>query len=54
MQQNQTKQLKLSVGNRMNQSHCVITAGQLIVELFEQSEAKERRLTKAALVHMEE
>jgi len=54
MQQDQTKQLKLSVGNRMNQSHCVITAGQLIVEIFEQSKAKERRLTKAALVHVEE
>jgi hypothetical protein len=54
MQQNQTKQLKLSTGNRMNQSHCVIEAGQLIVEIFEQSEAKERRLTKATLVHMEE
>jgi hypothetical protein len=54
MQQNQTKKLKLSTGNRMNQSHCVIKAGQLIVEIFEQSEAKERRLTKAALVHLEE
>jgi len=53
MQQNQTKRLKLSVGNRMNQSHCIINAGQLIVGIFEQSEAKERRLTKAALVHME-
>ena len=38
----------------MNQSHCVITADQLIVEIFEQSDAKERRLTKAALVHIEE
>ena len=54
MQQDQTKELKLSVGNRMRQSHCVIKAGQLIVEIFEQSEAKERRLTKAALVYMEE
>ncbi len=45
--------VSLSEGNRMHESHCVITAGALVVEVFEQSEAMERRLTKAALAHVE-
>jgi hypothetical protein len=39
----------LSPGNQMQQSHCVISAGTVVVEVFEQSGARERRLTKAAL-----
>ncbi len=54
MQQGQTRPLKLSVGNQMHESHCVITADDLIVEVFEQSDAKERRLTKAALAYFNE
>ena len=54
MQQGQTMRLNLSIGNKVNESHCVITADELIVEVFEQSEAIERRLTKATLVHLEE
>lgn len=46
--------LNLSIANKVNESHCVISADELIVEVFEQSEAIERRLTEATLVHMEE
>jgi hypothetical protein len=45
----ETKKAKLSTGNQMDESHCVISAGTTIVEVFEQSGAPERRLTKAAL-----
>ena len=38
----------------LHQSSVLITAGGLVVEVFEQSEGKERRLTKAALAHLEE
>lgn len=48
-----TARVSLSEGNQMHQSHCVITAGPLVIEVFEQSDAMERRLTKAALVHVE-
>jgi hypothetical protein len=37
----------------MDQSHCVITAPPIMIEVFEQSGTKERRLTKAALAHLE-
>ncbi len=50
----QTIPLKLSPRNLEFTSLCVITAGDLVVEIFEQSEAKERRLTKASLVYLEE
>lgn len=43
----------LSEGNQMHQSHCVIATDKLVVELFEQSPARERRLTRAALAHLE-
>ena len=50
----ETALIRLSKGNRLHESHCVIVAGDLIVEVFEQSDAKERRLTKAALNHVNE
>jgi len=45
--------LRLSTGNQMHESHCVVTVGDLAVEIFEQSPAKERRLTKAVLEQIE-
>jgi hypothetical protein len=52
--QGDTKNLKLSNGNDMYESDAVIEGiDGLIVEIFEQSEAKERRLTKAALRYLE-
>lgn len=45
--------LHLSEGNGMPQSHCVISAAPLVVEIFEQSPAKARRLTQAALAHLQ-
>jgi hypothetical protein len=50
----QTALLNLSEGNGMNQSHCVISAGDLRVEVFEQSMAAERRVTRAALAYLNE
>ena len=49
----QTRSLLLSTGNQMHESRCIIISEDLVVEVFEQSEAKERRLTKAALSHVE-
>lgn len=45
----ETTQVKLTEGNQMQESHCVIAADPLVVEVFEQSGAPERRLTTAAL-----
>lgn len=45
--------LRLSTGNHMHESHCIVTVGDLAVEIFEQSQAKERRLTKAVLKQIE-
>ena len=53
MEMGQTSPLQLSMGNRMHESHCVISQNDFVVEIFEQSEAKERRLTKAALLYLE-
>lgn len=53
MNAGQTRPLILSRGNQMHESRCVIKAGKLTVEVFEQSKTKERRLTKAALSHVE-
>ncbi len=53
MDAGQTRSLNLSTGNRMHESRCLIKAGNLTVDVFEQSEAKERRLTKTALSHVE-
>lgn len=54
LKEGQSVNLKLSEGNQMNESHCVINADGLFVEVFEQSKAKERRLTKAALSYLEQ
>ena len=51
--QGETLPVELSIGNSMHESLCIISAGDLIVEVFEQSDAKERRLTKASLAHLE-
>lgn len=40
---------KLSEGNQLHGSHCVIASDALVVEVSEESGAPERRLTKAAL-----
>jgi hypothetical protein len=48
MKPGQTGPLRLSTGNQMHESRCIIIAGDLVIEVFEQSDAKERRLTKAA------
>lgn len=50
----ETAQLALSTGNQMLESHCVIALDGWVVEIFEQSSAKERRLTKATLQQLEE
>jgi len=49
LQVGDTTEVYLSKGNGMHESHCVITANDLVVEIFEQSEAMERRLTKTAI-----
>lgn len=54
IQHGQTKRLTISGGNRILSSHCVITSDDLVVEVFEQSETRERRLTKASLLYIEE
>ena len=53
LKEGETATLPLSKGNGMDQSYCVITADPIMVEVFEQSDAKERRLTKAALALLE-
>ena len=53
LQAGDSAQAKLSQGNQMLESHCVMSVGGLVVEIFEQSQAKERRLTKAALEQIE-
>ena len=45
--------LRLSTGNQMHESHCIVSVGDLAVEIFEQSQTKERRLTKATLEQIE-
>ena len=47
------KNVKLSEGNGIDESHCVIAAGPIVLEIFEQSIGKERRLTKAAIRQFE-
>jgi len=54
MENGQVKNLLISGNNRVLSSHCVISENELVIEVFEQSEAKERRLTKASLLHIEE
>jgi hypothetical protein len=45
----QTARLKLSEGNGMRESRCVVSAGNLRVVVFEQSTAEERVVTQIAL-----
>ncbi len=49
-----TVKMVLGQGNAMHESRLLITSGSLVVEVFEQSQARERRLTKAALDHLDE
>lgn len=49
----ETAKVTLSKGNGQSESHCVIAAGPLAVEVMEQSGAVERRLTKASLGYVE-
>jgi hypothetical protein len=48
-----SKKVSLTKVNELHESHCVISAENVSVEVFEQSLAKERRLTKAALAHLD-
>ncbi len=54
MEAGQNKAAKLTSGNQGHQSHCVVSNGSVVVELFEQSSARERRLTKAALSYLDQ
>ena len=47
-----TAKVRLSENNQIYESHCIITAEALLIEVFEQSETMERQLTKAAMVHV--
>ena len=49
----ETSKLDISKGNGIDESHCVIDVGKIVVEIFEQSNTRERRLTKAGLNHLE-
>lgn len=49
----ETRPLELREGNGPITSHCVVEAEPLAIEIFEQSSAKERRLTKATLAELE-
>lgn len=49
----ETRPLALRKGNNRDTSHCVIEADPLAVEIFEERDGKERRLTKAALAELE-
>jgi len=53
MDAGQTRSMILTNENQMYESHCIIKGEELFVEVFEQSEARERRLSKAALSHIE-
>jgi hypothetical protein len=48
-----TVRANLSMGNQMQESRCVISADSMVVEVFEQSGAPDRRLTKAGLKFLE-
>ncbi|MGD9781795.1 MAG: hypothetical protein AB7V14_06545 [Kiritimatiellia bacterium] len=53
LQASDSAPVRLSAGNQMHESHCVVSVGDMAVEIFEQSQTKERRLTKAALAQIE-
>ena len=52
LQAGDTAKMLLSQGNDKYESHCVITANDLVVEIFEESEAMERRLTKTSISYI--
>jgi hypothetical protein len=53
MRTGETERLAITTINGVEESHCVITAGPMVVDCFEQSPGKERRLTNAALAYLE-
>lgn len=54
IQYGQTLPLTIAGNGQKAASHCVITCGELVVELFERSQTGKRVLTEAALLHIEE
>ncbi len=49
----ETGKVKIGMGNQLHSSHCVVSGGSLVVEVFEESDAIERRLTKSALGYLQ-
>jgi hypothetical protein len=45
--------VELSEGNLQHESHCLIPLDHLLIEIFEQSDAPERRLTKTTVAYLE-
>ncbi len=45
--------VELTEGNLQHESHCLVPLDHLLIEIFEQSDAPERRLTKATLAYLE-
>lgn len=54
MAEGETREVELSAGNAIKESHVEIEAGGMRLEIFEQSERGERRITKALLRLLEE
>ena len=54
IRQGETKPVAITSSNQLQQSYCVIKKDNLSVEIFEQSEGQERRLTKASLDYLNE
>ena len=53
MRAGDTVRLGITTINGVEEGHCVVDAGPMVVDCFEQSPGKERRLTKAGLAHLE-
>ncbi len=53
LQAGQSIPLHLTEGNLLQESNCIISADKPVLEIFEQSTARERRLTKAAITFLE-
>jgi len=49
----QSAPLKLTLGNQQQESTCIISADKPLLEIFEQSATRERRLTKAVITFLE-
>ena len=49
----ETRPLELREDNSLNTSHCVIESDTVVVEILEERDGKERRLTKASLAELE-